>query len=173
MNGDKEPIADLLRELCSRDVPESVILGMIEIAKVFPARDGQRALMQASLASFNRSLLDLNGTTVSASANGDVRTQDPAELELAPRRGSSLGSYSDNGTAQLAKLADQPNRAFLTERQAEILTLIAHGQSSKEIGGVLGLSAKTVDVHRARIMARLNIHDVAGLVRYAMRIGLV
>ena len=55
----------------------------------------------------------------------------------------------------------------------EILTLIARGKSAKEIAAELGLSPKTVDVHRARIMERLRLNDIASLTRYAVRKGLV
>lgn len=61
----------------------------------------------------------------------------------------------------------------LTGRQTEILRLIARGQSSKEIARDLGLSVKTVETHRTQIMDRLDIRDLAGLVRYAVRSGLV
>lgn len=60
----------------------------------------------------------------------------------------------------------------LTPRQREILQLVAEGRSSKEIARILHLSAKTVDTHRTQLMERLDIHDVAGLVRYAIRAGL-
>jgi DNA-binding NarL/FixJ family response regulator len=61
----------------------------------------------------------------------------------------------------------------LTGRQREILQLVAEGQSTKEIASALGLSVKTVETHRTRIMDRLGIRDVAGLVRLAIRTGLV
>jgi DNA-binding NarL/FixJ family response regulator len=61
----------------------------------------------------------------------------------------------------------------LTARQREILQLIAEGKNTKEIGSTLGISAKTVNAHRLQLMARLDIHDVPGLVRYAIRSGLV
>jgi len=61
----------------------------------------------------------------------------------------------------------------LTPRQREILQLIAEGKSTKEIAFVLNLSIKTVETHRTQLMARLNIHDVPGLVRQAIRMGLV
>ena len=61
----------------------------------------------------------------------------------------------------------------LTPRQLQILKLVAEGQSTKEIAFALNLSVKTVETHRARLMERLGIHDVPGLVRYAMRIGLI
>jgi DNA-binding NarL/FixJ family response regulator len=62
---------------------------------------------------------------------------------------------------------------LLTPRQREILQLVAEGKSTKEIAFVLGLSVKTVETHRSQIMDRLDIHDVPGLVRYAIRFGLV
>ena len=61
----------------------------------------------------------------------------------------------------------------LTARQREILSLIAEGESTKQVALQLNISVKTVESHRAQIMERLNIHDVAGLVRYAIRTGLV
>ncbi len=63
--------------------------------------------------------------------------------------------------------------AELTPRQNDVLRMIADGLSTKKIAEVLGISAKTVESHRALLMDRLNIHDIAGLVRYAIRIGLV
>lgn len=61
----------------------------------------------------------------------------------------------------------------LTAREREILQLVGEGHSSPDIARLLHLSAKTVEGHRGRIMAKLQIHDVAGLVRYAIRVGLV
>lgn len=68
-----------------------------------------------------------------------------------------------------AGVAEDP----LTPRQREVLKRIAEGRSTKEIAFALGLSVKTVETHRAQVMERLGIRDVAGLVRYAMRTGLV
>ena len=61
----------------------------------------------------------------------------------------------------------------LTSRQREILQLITEGKNTKEIASDLDISVKTVESHRLQLMERLNIHDVAGLVRYAVRSGLV
>lgn len=69
------------------------------------------------------------------------------------------------------KKADEFSR--LTNREREILQLIAEGYTSKQIGEMLFISDKTVENHRANIMGKLDIHDTAGLVRYAIRIGLV
>jgi DNA-binding NarL/FixJ family response regulator len=61
----------------------------------------------------------------------------------------------------------------LSERHREILQLIAEGKTTKEIALTLGLSAKTVEYHRMQLMRRLNIFDIPGLVRFAVRTGLV
>jgi DNA-binding NarL/FixJ family response regulator len=61
----------------------------------------------------------------------------------------------------------------LTQRQREILQGIAEGKSTKEIAHDLKISAKTVETHRSHLMERLGIHEVAGLVRYAIRYGLI
>jgi DNA-binding NarL/FixJ family response regulator len=63
--------------------------------------------------------------------------------------------------------------AGLTGRQREILQLVAEGKSTKEIARILDISVKTVETHRGRLMERLDIHDLAGLVRFAVRAGLI
>ncbi len=62
---------------------------------------------------------------------------------------------------------------FLTDREREILQLVAESHSTKEIAGKLGISVKTVDNHRTNLMRKLNLHDVASLTRYALDIGLI
>jgi DNA-binding NarL/FixJ family response regulator len=62
---------------------------------------------------------------------------------------------------------------LLTPRQAEILRLIAEGRTTQEIAQALTISAKTVETHRAQLMQRLGIYDIAGLVRYAVRTGII
>jgi DNA-binding NarL/FixJ family response regulator len=61
----------------------------------------------------------------------------------------------------------------LTRREREVLQLVAEGRTTKEVARVLGVSAKTADSHRTRLMGKLDIHDTAGLVRYAIRRGLI
>jgi DNA-binding NarL/FixJ family response regulator len=75
---------------------------------------------------------------------------------------------------RLGKLAEEPVPAVpsLTTRELEVLQLIVHGKSNKEIAVVLGLSVNTVAVHRANIMQSLGIHNTAELVVYAIRHGL-
>lgn len=96
------------------------------------------------------------------------------ELESALRSVMDIGHYLSPALAQrLQRPAEGGPGDRLTERQIEILRLIAQGKASKEIAFELGLSPKTVDVHRARIMERLEINDIASLTRYAIRTGLV
>jgi DNA-binding NarL/FixJ family response regulator len=74
----------------------------------------------------------------------------------------------------LQQLAHQKNPLDrLTARQREILQLIAEGQTTKAIGGILNVSPKTVEYHRARLMEVLQIHDIPGLVRFALRSRLI
>lgn len=61
----------------------------------------------------------------------------------------------------------------LTGRQREILQLIAEGQNTKSIAELLKVSPKTVEYHRMKLMAGLNLHDIPGLVRFALRVGLI
>jgi DNA-binding NarL/FixJ family response regulator len=62
---------------------------------------------------------------------------------------------------------------LLSPRQLEVLRLVAEGNTTREIATRLHVSVKTVETHRGAIIKRLGIHDVAGLVRYALRVGLV
>jgi DNA-binding NarL/FixJ family response regulator len=61
----------------------------------------------------------------------------------------------------------------LTPRQIDVLRLMAEGLTTRDIARRLTLSVKTVETHRAAVMSRLAIHDLAGLVRYALRVGLI
>jgi DNA-binding NarL/FixJ family response regulator len=61
----------------------------------------------------------------------------------------------------------------LTGRQREVLQLIAEGHTIKEVAQILQISVKTAEAHRTQLMERLDIHDVTGLVRFAIRVGLV
>jgi DNA-binding NarL/FixJ family response regulator len=61
----------------------------------------------------------------------------------------------------------------LSPREREVLQLVAEGKTTKEAASLLGISFKTAESHRTRIMAKLDIHETAGLVRYAIRTGLI
>jgi DNA-binding NarL/FixJ family response regulator len=101
------------------------------------------------------------------------------ELELALRsvmRGESWFSPAVSRQVvegYVQRVGGEAAADVLTARQREVLKLVAGGKSTKEIAFDLNLSVKTVETHRAQIMERLGIRDVAGLVRYALKTGLV
>lgn len=108
-----------------------------------------------------------------------VKGADVPELSLAIRaamRGESYLSPAISGDVigeyrrQAGLLAAEVD--VLTPRQREVLQLVAEGHSTKDIARRLELAVKTIESHRSEIMARLDIHDVAGLVRFAVRHGL-
>lgn len=87
--------------------------------------------------------------------------------------GGYIGSgivITDNLQSRLERAAVPP---LLTAREVEVLTLVAEGKSTKETAAILGISYKTADSHRARVMAKLDVHETASLVRLAIRMGLV
>jgi two-component system, NarL family, nitrate/nitrite response regulator NarL len=102
--------------------------------------------------------------------------KDASEFELASAIHSVMttGSYISAPVAKLLmEPSEPPVEEVLTARQIEILTLLAKGKTSKQIGFAFGLSSKTIDVHRTRIMERLGLRDVASLAVYAVRKGLI
>ena len=103
----------------------------------------------------------------------------PAELEQAIRTAASGGTYLTaavsrhviTGFLQGGGAAGPLER--LTPRQREVLQLIAEGNTTKEIAKKLGIGVKTAETHRTQLMDALDIHDIAGLVRYAIRTRLI
>jgi DNA-binding NarL/FixJ family response regulator len=67
----------------------------------------------------------------------------------------------------------QPHNSRLSSREMEVLQLIAEGKANKETAAELGISIKTVEKHREKVMSKLNIHDTAGLTRYAISAGII
>jgi len=109
-----------------------------------------------------------------------LKDADPAELELAIRSVARGGSYLSPGVSHhvvndyvRGRGREPGGFDALTPRQVEIVQLIAEGHTNAEIAKILDLSSKTVETHRSQLMARLQIHDVTGIVRYAVRMGLV
>jgi DNA-binding NarL/FixJ family response regulator len=89
------------------------------------------------------------------------------ETFLSPAVAGQVGDY-------IRRVGQEPTSLDrLTPRQREILQLIAEGNTTKKIAQVLTISVKTVETHRSQLMEQLDIHDIAGLVRYAIRMRLV
>ncbi|MEP7295249.1 MAG: response regulator transcription factor [Burkholderiales bacterium] len=118
---------------------------------------------------------DFARRAIRAGANAYVLKGSPGyEMEYAIRAVMDGHGYFSPLVSQRLAAREEPRpEDQLTGRQIEILTLLASGQGSKEIAFALGLSPKTVDVHRAAIMHRLGLGDVASLALYAVRMGLV
>jgi len=102
------------------------------------------------------------------------KNESPRELERAVRSVMAGRAYHSPSLSQKGSLpAERSPQELLTERQLEILVQIGRGGATKQIAFELGLSPKTVGVHRARIMERLGIDDTARLTLYCVRHGLV
>ena len=103
----------------------------------------------------------------------------PLELEFALQAVTRGETYlSPKVSRQVVQSYVRPPDAetgleALSPRQREILKAIVSGRTTKQIAYDLGLSIKTIETHRAQIMDRLDIHDVVGLVRFSIRIGLI
>lgn len=113
-----------------------------------------------------------------------LKDTSPTELEMALRAVAQGESYLSpaisrhviDGYVQRTSSAatlETANAKHLSPRQKEVLKLIASGCTTKEIAQRLGITAKTADAHRTSLMKELDIHEIAGLVRYAIRIGLI
>ena len=109
-----------------------------------------------------------------------LKDADTAELELAIKavtRGETYLSpaVSKHVTEYVRRVGQEAHSTLerLTPRQREVLQLVAEGHTTQEIARMMNLSTKTVETHRTQLMERLDIHDIAGLVRYAVREGLV
>jgi len=106
-----------------------------------------------------------------------LKTRAAGELVQALRavcRGEMFLTQSISRTIVQAFLQNAPVAGNpISDRERQVLQLVAEGKTTKEIASLLGISVKTAESHRSNLMDKLNIHDTAGLVRYAIRIGLI
>ena len=163
-------VDDLMPDVVMTDISMPVMDGITAIAQIHAKHPQVRMLVL--------SMYDTVDFVKRAVANGAcgylMKDAPPFELEQSVRSVMATGSYFSPSIAQRLLQPSEPTvDDELTHRQVEILRLIAQGRASKEIAYELGLSPKTVDVHRARIMERLHINDIASLTLYAVRKGLI
>lgn len=136
-------------------------------------------LSDHALASFNsRSALEILRTVLPAVPLIVVTGAVDERLAVACLRSGAedvlLKSHLDRLPTAIATALDARKRlARLSPRQLQVLRFIAEGHSTPDIARRLRLSAKTVETHRTELMKRLDIHDLATLVRYAVRVGIV
>ncbi|MDB5912779.1 MAG: putative response regulator, NarL [Ramlibacter sp.] len=172
--GDGAQLLDLLEstqpDLVITDISMPGMDGLAALAEI-RVRHPQVKVMVLSM----HDSADVVKRAIAAGAAAYLR-KDASELELAfaIRSVMTTGNYISVAVAKLLMAPAAPSiEDELTARQIEILKMLANGMTSKEIGFALGLSSKTVDVHRMRIMERLRLRDLPSLVVYAMRKGLI
>jgi DNA-binding NarL/FixJ family response regulator len=106
-----------------------------------------------------------------------LKTRAAEDLELAIREVCRGGVYLSRGLSQdvvEAYLNRKPLATVeLSPRERQVLQLVAEGKTTKEVASLLGVSTKTAESHRTRIMSKLDIHETASLVRYAIRNGII
>lgn len=166
--------------LIQRERPEIVIMDI-----AMPEMNGLEALIRIKQTSPRIRVIMLSMYTSSehvqkaldGGADGYiVKAAAQEELELAVRairRGNSYLSPAVTRGALDPTAGKRATVEALTPRQREILQLVAEGNSTKAIARKLDLSVKTVEGHRSQLMARLSIRNVTGLVRYAIRAGVI
>lgn len=167
------------------DIVERTDPGLVITDLSMPEMDGMRAIAELrarhpKLKILAISMYDTPDFVQGALRNGAngyvMKDATPTELGFAVESvlaGESYLSPKVSGQLVESLRGDRGADIPLTDRQREVLVMIARGYSTKEIAFELGLSPKTVEVHRARLMERLGISDVAGLTLYAVRKRLV
>ena len=106
-----------------------------------------------------------------------LKSQAPQAVADAIRQAMRGGVYLSPGISRI--LVDayiskrEPADELLSRRERQVLQLVAEGKTTKEIAQILDVSVKTADSHRGRLMKKLDIHETAGLVRYAIRRGVI
>ena len=162
-------------DLVFLDIAMPVLGGLAATEKIKAARPATRIIVLSM-----HLTEDYIRRALSAGADGYmVKDSAPSELGVAVQAVMAGGNYLSPAAASVLIKHALPGMkgadplALLSPRQAEVLRMVAEGKSTKEIARLLDLSPKTVDIHRAQVMQRLDIHDVAGLTRFAVRVGLV
>jgi DNA-binding NarL/FixJ family response regulator len=100
-----------------------------------------------------------------------IREVQKGNTFFSPSVSKRLRARDQKSLDRRGRLQKRNNR--LSPREAEVLQLIAEGKPNKQIAEELGVRFKTVDKHRQQLMAKLNIHDISGLTRYAIRAGII
>jgi DNA-binding NarL/FixJ family response regulator len=169
-------VAELTPDVVLLDVALPQLNGIEVAERLVREAPGTRVLMLSMFANEEHVLRSLRA----GAAGYLLKDSTVVELESALRSVAEGGSYLSPAVSGHVLAAyvrrvgqDVPPEPTLTPRQREVLQLIAEGHGTKEIADRLCLSTKTVETHRAQLMERLGIRDVAGLVRYAVRTGIV
>jgi DNA-binding NarL/FixJ family response regulator len=171
-----EAVENTTPDIVLMDIAMPGLNGLDATARVKKACPGTRVIM---LSMYTTEAYLQQALKVGA-AGYLLKDAERSELELAIRTVMRGDTYLTPAVAKFAvdafryqTEAEAGPLRKLTPRQREILQLIAEGRTTKDIARRLNLSVRTVETHRAELMARLDIHDVPGLVRLAVRSGLI
>ena len=150
------------------------LLNGLEAARQMAAWDRPPRVILLTVHAEDRYVLE----AIRAGVRGYVlKRQAAADLVRAIREVSGGGVYLSPGISaavvEAVRSPQTPTEEPLTAREREVLQLVAEGKTTKEIAVLLGISVKTADAHRTRLMQKLDIHDIAGLTRYAIRQGII
>ncbi len=161
-------------ELAAKTKPDVVVIDFNW--RIGNAADIQRELAKAAPAAKMLALTVVRGNEAIARAQREgvqgYLTKDAGPDEL--REALSAVAEGKSYVGAMAREGlDSKTLISLTPRQREVLQLIAEGKNTREIARLLNVSVKTIETHRAQLMDKTGIHDVPGLVRLALRIGLV
>ncbi len=166
-------------KVCARVKPRLVILDLalpelngLEVLRRLWAKAREVRVLVYSGVESRELILE----TLRERPHGFVHKRDPLEiLREALRTVTSGGSFLTPFATDLLDAArgEEPAGKPLTERERAVLQMLAEGMSNKEMAGRLAIAPKTVEHHRATLMEKLDLHDVAGLTRYAVRMGVV
>jgi two-component system, NarL family, response regulator NreC len=166
--------AELKPEVALLDVSMPLLNGLDatrEMARVSPST----RILILTMYTEDRYVLD----ALKAGACGFIlKTRAGKDLVEAIQRVSKGSLYLGPETSDAVVRAYRTNFrddgiANLSSRERQVLQLVAEGKTTKEVASVLGISSKTASAHRERLMKKLDVHETAGLVRYAIRMGLV
>lgn len=174
-----EAVKELHPEVVIMDIALPGLNGIDAARQIASLSDPPRVIMLSMYADLEHVVHALQ-----AGASGYVRKEDAdAELVAAVRTGRPDGPFlspsidrrlvQEHLRRAEAHADEQEVYEALTLREREVLQLVAEGRPNKQIGAMLGIAVRTVEAHRASIMRKLNLTSQAGLVRYAVRKGIV
>jgi len=169
-------IAELKPDIVLMDIMMPELNGLDATARVAASHSGARVI----ILSMNADEMYVRQALGAGASGYLLKNVSPNEMELAIRavaRGetylsAAVSKQIISGFVQ-GKMPKSSVQGELTPRQTEVLKLVAEGLSTKQIAAKLFISVKTVETHRMQLMNTLEIHDIAGLVRYAIRTGLI
>jgi DNA-binding NarL/FixJ family response regulator len=174
--GEADNGIDALR-ICRKTLPSLVLLDLFlpDLCGAEVARRIRSDFPQTRVVVFSAAVDEVDiRHLVECRPHGFVRKTDSLSILLTALRTVSAGGrfFSPSIDRFLdCPIAEQHSK--LSDREIDVLQLVAEGKTNKDIAERLGVSVKTVDKHRTRVMEKLNLHNVAALTRYAIKTGLV